>query len=47
VLAYIVRGRSREIGIRTALGARTSDFARMVMVEGLLTCPAFFGPPEA
>jgi ABC-type antimicrobial peptide transport system permease subunit len=41
VLAYIVRGRSREIGIRTALGARTSDVARMVVVEGL--SPAVLG----
>src|SRR2546426_2126788 len=35
VLSYIVRGRSREIGIRTALGARTSDVLRLVMVEGM------------
>jgi predicted permease len=35
VLSYIVRGRSREIGIRTALGARTPDVLRLVMVEGL------------
>ena len=41
VLAYIVRGRSREIGIRTALGARTADVARMVVVEGL--SPAVLG----
>jgi predicted permease len=41
VLAYIVRGRSREIGIRTALGARTADVARMVVVEGL--SPAVVG----
>lgn len=35
VLSYIVRGRSHEIGIRTALGARTSDVVRMVMIEGM------------
>jgi putative ABC transport system permease protein len=35
VLAYIVRGRSREIGIRTALGARPADILRMVIAEGL------------
>ena len=35
VLSYLVRGRRREIGIRTALGARTSDVLRMVLLEGL------------
>src|SRR4030095_3951861 len=35
VLSYIVRGRSREIGIRTALGARTVDVIRAVLVEGM------------
>jgi putative ABC transport system permease protein len=35
VLSYIVRGRSREIGIRRALGARTSDVLRLVVVEGM------------
>jgi putative ABC transport system permease protein len=41
VLSYIVRGRSREIGIRTALGARTTDVLRLVIMEGML--PALVG----
>jgi len=41
VLSYIVRGRSREIGIRRALGARTSDVLRLVIVEGM--SPALVG----
>src|SRR4029079_13384585 len=41
VLSYLVRGRRREIGIRTALGARTGDVVRMVVVEGLK--PALLG----
>jgi len=35
VLSYVVRGRSREIGIRTALGARTFDVIRLVIIEGM------------
>jgi predicted permease len=41
VLAYSVRRRRREIGIRIALGARTSDVLRMVIVQGLR--PAILG----
>jgi putative ABC transport system permease protein len=41
VLSYIVRGRSREIGIRTALGARTADVVRLVVFEGM--APALIG----
>jgi predicted permease len=41
VLSYIVRGRSREIGIRRALGAPTADVLRLVIVEGM--SPAFVG----
>jgi predicted lysophospholipase L1 biosynthesis ABC-type transport system permease subunit len=41
VLSYIVRGRSREIGIRTALGARSADVVRLVVYEGMT--PALIG----
>ena len=41
VLSYIVRGRSREIGIRAALGAGTADVVRLVVVEGMT--PAMVG----
>jgi len=41
VLSYIVRGRSREIGIRAALGAKSGDVVRLVVVEGMT--PALIG----
>ncbi|MFI4943981.1 MAG: ADOP family duplicated permease, partial [Burkholderiales bacterium] len=41
VLSYIVRGRSREIGIRSALGAQSRDVVRMVVREGMT--PALVG----
>ena len=41
VLSHIVRGRSREIGLRTALGAQRADVLRLVIVEGMW--PALVG----
>ncbi|HET6955485.1 MAG TPA: ADOP family duplicated permease [Vicinamibacterales bacterium] len=41
VLSYIVHGRSREIGIRSALGAKRFDVVRLVVVEGMT--PALIG----
>jgi len=35
VLAHAVRGRAREIAVRSALGASTAEIVRMVVVEGL------------
>jgi predicted permease len=41
VLSHIVRGRSREIGLRTALGAQRANVLRLVIVEGM--SPALVG----
>jgi len=41
VLSYIVRGRSREIAIRTALGAQRAEVLRLVIVDGM--SPALVG----
>jgi len=38
LLAYSVTRRTREIGIRLALGARRSDLAGMIVREGLMRC---------
>ena len=41
VLSHLVRGRRREIGIRTALGASTGAVLRLVVAEGMV--PALVG----
>ncbi len=41
VLSHIVRGRSREIGLRIALGAQRADVLRQVIVQGM--SPALVG----
>jgi putative ABC transport system permease protein len=43
VLSYIVRGRSREIGIRSALGAQTGDVLGLVVREGMTPALAGIG----
>ncbi len=40
VIAYVVAQRTREIGIRTALGARPGELQRMFLVQGLALCGA-------
>ncbi len=41
VLAYVVRGRAREMGLRIALGASGGRVARRVLLQGMV--PVFIG----
>jgi ABC-type antimicrobial peptide transport system permease subunit len=43
LLAYAVRERAQELGLRVALGARSSDILRLVVTQGLT--PVMIGVP--
>src|SRR5207247_135912 len=43
VISYMVTQRTREIGIRIALGAHPSDVARSVVKRGLVLCAVGLG----
>jgi ABC-type antimicrobial peptide transport system permease subunit len=40
VIAYVVALRTRELGVRIALGAQPAAVARMVTTQGLVLCGA-------
>jgi ABC-type antimicrobial peptide transport system permease subunit len=40
VLAYVVSQRTREIGVRVALGARGQDIVRQIVLQGLVLAAA-------